>query len=47
MGKLINDPKGHDDLVKLLGNLERNKAFKRLIRWSLEMDEKHDSGRPE
>lgn len=47
VGKLVNDPKAHDDLVKLFQNIERNKTFKRLVRWAMEMDEKSDSARPE
>jgi hypothetical protein len=39
MGKLVNDSKPHDDLVKILRNLERNNSFKRLTRYVIEMDE--------
>jgi ABC-type transporter Mla subunit MlaD len=39
IGKLINDSKPHDDLVKILSDLERNNTFKRLTRYVIEMDE--------
>ena len=39
MGKLVNDSKPHDDLVKILKNLERNNSFKRLTRYVIELDE--------
>ncbi|RMG98155.1 MAG: MCE family protein [Deltaproteobacteria bacterium] len=45
LGKLVNDPKAHDDLVKLFENLERNKTLKRLIRFVMKSDEKM-SGNP-
>jgi phospholipid/cholesterol/gamma-HCH transport system substrate-binding protein len=39
LGKLVNDSKPHDDLVKILRNLERSNTFKRLTRYMIEMDE--------
>lgn len=39
LGKLINDSKPHDDLVKILQNLERNETYKRLTRYVIELDE--------
>ncbi len=39
IGKLVNDSKPHDDLVKILSDLERNNTFKRLTRYVIEMDE--------
>lgn len=39
IGKLINDSKPHDDLVKILGNVERNNTWKRVIRYAIELDE--------
>jgi len=39
MGKLVYDSKVHDDLVKILQNLERNETFKRLTRLVIELDE--------
>ncbi len=39
LGKLVNDPKVHDDIVKLFGNLERNETLKKLIRMGLEADD--------
>jgi ABC-type transporter Mla subunit MlaD len=46
-GKLLSDPKAHDDLVKILGNLERNKTLKTLVRWVMEGDDQmRDSNRP-
>ena len=46
LGKLIKDPKAYDDLVKILGNVERNNVIKKLVRFVLEKDEMSDSGRP-
>jgi len=46
VGKLVNDPKAHDDLVKLFQNVERNKVFKALIRHSMKLDDKQTSARP-
>lgn len=40
LGKLVTDPKPHDDLVKILKNLERSNAFKRAVRYVIELDEK-------
>ncbi len=39
LGKLVNDSKPHDDLVKILSDLERNNTFKRLTRRAIEMDD--------
>lgn len=39
LGALVNDPRDHDDMVKLFGNLERNKTLKELIRLGLETDQ--------
>ena len=39
IGKLVNDSKPHDDLVKILSDLERNETFKRLTRYAIEVDE--------
>ncbi len=38
-GKLLKDPKAYDDLVKILGNIERNNTLKRLVRYVMEKDE--------
>jgi ABC-type transporter Mla subunit MlaD len=47
IGKLVNDPKVHDDLVKLFGNLERNETMKKLIRLGLEADDQvRDASKP-
>ena len=46
LGKLIKDPKAYDDLVKALGNIERNAVVKKLIRFMYEQDEAADGGRP-
>jgi phospholipid/cholesterol/gamma-HCH transport system substrate-binding protein len=46
LGKLIKDPKAYDDLVKLLGNMERNNVLKRVVRFVIEQDEASDSARP-
>lgn len=32
IGKLVNEPKVHDDLVKILRNIERNDTLKRVVR---------------
>ncbi len=46
LGKLIKDPKAYDDLVKILGNIERNNAIKRLVRFVVEKDEAASSAAP-
>jgi ABC-type transporter Mla subunit MlaD len=46
IGKLLKDPKAYDDLVKLLGNIERVNVVKKLVRFVIEQDEAKDSGRP-
>jgi ABC-type transporter Mla subunit MlaD len=46
IGKLLKDPKAYDDLVKLLGNIERVNVVKKLVRFVIEQDEAMDSGRP-
>jgi len=38
-GKFVNDSKAHDDLVKILRNLERNDTFKRMVRYVIEQEE--------
>lgn len=39
LGKFVNDSKAHDDLVKILRNIERNDTFKRLVRHVIEQEE--------
>jgi ABC-type transporter Mla subunit MlaD len=39
LGKLINDPKAHDDLVKILRDLERNTTFKKINRHLMQLEE--------
>ena len=46
IGKLLKDPKAYDDLVKLLGNIERVNVVKKLVRFVVEQDEAKDTGRP-
>lgn len=46
VGKLLKDPKAYDDLVKILGNIERNNTIKRLVRFVVEKDEAADSAAP-
>jgi ABC-type transporter Mla subunit MlaD len=46
IGKLLKDPKAYDDLVKLLGNIERVNVVKKLVRFVVEQDEAKDSARP-
>ncbi|MGB1699103.1 MAG: MCE family protein, partial [Nannocystaceae bacterium] len=46
IGKLLKDPKAYDDLVKLLGNIERNNVVKKLVRFVLEQDEASSSAAP-
>lgn len=46
LGKLISDPKAHDDLLKILRNIERNNVWKTLIRWSVEADEANSNAAP-
>ncbi|MCA9714583.1 MAG: hypothetical protein H6713_26515 [Myxococcales bacterium] len=45
-GKLIKDPKAYDDLVKLLGNIERNNTLKRLVRYVMEKEEAASASGP-
>lgn len=45
IGKLVNDSKPHDDLVKILSDLERNETFKRLTRYAIEKDDSNGSGK--
>ncbi|MFV8756715.1 MlaD family protein [Nannocystaceae bacterium ST9] len=47
IGKLLKDPKAYDDLVKLLGNIERVNVVKKLVRFVIEQDEASSSARPE
>lgn len=46
IGKLLKDPKAYDDLVKLLGNIERVNVVKKLVRFVVEQDEAKAAGRP-
>ncbi len=46
VGKLLKDPKAYDDLVKILGNIERNNTIKRLVRFVVEKDEASDAAAP-
>ena len=46
LGKLIKDPKAYDDLVKALGNIERNNVVKKMVRFLYEQEEASDGGRP-
>lgn len=46
LGKLIKDPKAYDDLVKVLGNIERVNLVKKFVRFVVEQDEAASSGRP-
>jgi ABC-type transporter Mla subunit MlaD len=46
VGKLLKDPKAYDDLVKLLGNIERVNVVKKLVRFVIEQDEAKSSARP-
>lgn len=46
IGKLLKDPKAYDDLVKLLGNIERVNVVKKLVRFVIEQDEAKDAARP-
>lgn len=46
IGKLLKDPKAYDDLVKLLGNIERVNVVKKLVRFVVEQDEAKDTARP-
>lgn len=43
LGKLLKDPKAYDDLVKVLGNIERNNMVKKLVRFVVEQDEASSS----
>jgi ABC-type transporter Mla subunit MlaD len=45
LGKLITDPKPHDDLVKILSDMKRSNSFKRAVRYVIELDEQDDGGR--
>ena len=46
VGKLVKDPKAYDDLVKILGNIERNTTLTRLVRYVVEKDEASSSAAP-
>lgn len=46
LGRLISDSKVHDELVKLLSNLDRNKGLKRVVRYALELEDVPDEGDP-
>lgn len=46
LGKLLKDPKAYDDLVKLLGNMERNNVVKKLVRYVIAKDEAASAARP-
>lgn len=46
LGKLVNDPTAHDDVVKLLENVERNRTLKRLLRYLMDVDDKMDVNAP-
>ncbi|NVB41842.1 hypothetical protein G6O69_28680 [Pseudenhygromyxa sp. WMMC2535] len=46
IGKLLKDPKAYDDLVKLLGNIERVNVVKKLVRFVIEQEEAKDTARP-
>jgi phospholipid/cholesterol/gamma-HCH transport system substrate-binding protein len=39
LGALLNDPSIYEDLKMLLGNVERNKSLRALVRYSIEQDE--------
>ena len=39
LGALLNDPSVYEDLKMLLGNVERNKSLRALVRYSIEQDE--------
>jgi ABC-type transporter Mla subunit MlaD len=47
IGKLLKDPKAYDDLVKLLGNIERVNVVKKLVRFVIEQDEAASSAAPD
>ena len=40
IGALMVDPSVYEDVKLLLGNVERNKALRALVRYSIEKDEK-------
>lgn len=44
IGRLINDSKPYDDLVKILRDQERNTTFKRMVRYVIELDEDEGKG---
>ena len=46
IGKLLKDPKAYDDLVKLLGNIERVNVVKKLVRFVVEQDEAREAAAP-
>ena len=47
LGKLLNDPKAYNDLLKILGNVERNTLLKKLTRFVIERDEPNAATRPD
>ncbi|TPV95612.1 MAG: hypothetical protein B7733_09195 [Myxococcales bacterium FL481] len=47
LGKLLNDPKAYNDLLKVLGNIERNTLLKKFTRFVIQRDEPTESARPD
>ncbi len=47
IGKLINDSKVHDDLVKLFQNVDRNRTLKRAVRHVMELDDTSPDEEPQ
>lgn len=43
IGRLINDPKVHDDMVKIFQQLERNNTVKRAVRTVMELEDDGES----
>jgi ABC-type transporter Mla subunit MlaD len=46
LGKLVNDSKVHDDAAVFMENLNRNKVFRRVIRYIMNADDKMDANAP-
>jgi phospholipid/cholesterol/gamma-HCH transport system substrate-binding protein len=44
VGALLVDPSVYEDLKMVLGNVERNRALRALVRYSIKKDEESGSG---
>lgn len=47
LGKMLKDPKAYNDLLKVLGNIERNTLLKKFTRFVIQRDDPDMSARPD